>query len=383
MRVDEISESPILSLIDQIFRMRQAGETVLGLHIGEPDFDTPTGIREAAYRAMNEGFTHYTSAQGMPELRHAIARRLSERHRIAATADDVVVLPAKFAIYATLLSTVEPGDEVLLPDPTYLFEQPVQLTGARPVYAPIREDFSLDVEALRAAVTPRTRLLFLVSPANPTGHVLRAGEIRAVLELAREHRLTVVSDETYESLIYEGEHTSPASQTDLDVPVVTIGSFSKIYAMTGWRAGFAVAPPRIRERIVKVIEHTLTCVPPFIQKACAWALENGGAEEARFRSVFRTRRDHLLGRLARVEGLRVVRPDGAFYVFPKYDVPLRSVDFCSRLLREERLAVVPGVAFGPSGEGHVRISYSSPKEALDEGVDRLDRFLRRVRHGAA
>lgn len=379
MWVDAVSESPILSLIDQIFRMRQEGQPVLGLHIGEPDFDTPAGIRDAAYRAMNEGFTHYVAAQGMPELRSAIAHRLQTRHRVPASPGDIVVLSAKFAIYATLLATVRPGDEVLLPDPTYLFEQPVQLVGARPVYVPLQSDFSLDADALAEAVTPRSKLLFLVSPANPTGHLLRPEEVRAAIEIAHDHRLTIVSDETYESLIYEGTHVSPASLAGTDVPVVTIGSFSKMYAMTGWRAGFAAAPPDVRARLVKLMEHTLTCVPPFIQKACLWALENAGSDEARFRTAFRERRDHLLTRLAGVDGLTTVRPEGAFYVFPQYDLDMPSVALCSELLREEKLAVVPGVAFGPDGEHHVRISYSSPVEALDEGVERLDRFLARHR----
>jgi aspartate aminotransferase len=379
--VDAVSESPILSLIDQIFRLRQQGDSVLGLHIGEPDFDTPAGIRDAACRAMNEGFTHYVSAQGLPDLREAIAQRLSTQHHLPVTANDVVVMTAKFAIYATLLSTVGPGDEVLLPDPTYLFEQPVQLVGARPVYVPLRPDFALDPDALTAAITPRSKLLILVSPANPTGRVLRREEIRTALEIARDHHLIVVSDETYESLIYEGTHVSPGSIAGDDVPVVTVGSFSKRYAMTGWRAGYAAAPPEIRERLVKVMEHTLSCVPPFVQKACLWALHNAGADEERFRSAFRERRDHLLRRLAKVDGLTTVRPGGAFYVFPEYDLSTPSLRFCSELLDEEKLAVVPGVAFGPHGERHVRISYSSPIEDLDEGVERLDRFLSRHRAG--
>lgn len=373
--VDAISESPILALIDQIFRLRQEGQSVLGLHIGEPDFDTPAGIRDAAYRAMNEGFTHYVSSQGLPELRTAIADRLRSRHDVVVSPEDVVVMSAKFAIYATLLATVAPGDEVLLPDPTYLFEQPVQLAGARPLYVPLRPDFSLDPEAVRAAVTPRSKLLVLVSPANPTGRVLRREEVRAAVEIARDHHLTIVSDETYESLIYEGTHVSPASLAGGGVPVVTIGSFSKLYAMTGWRAGFVAAPPEIRARLVKVMEHTLTCLPPFIQKACVWALEHAGPDERRFRTAFRERRDHLVRRLSEIDGLSTVRPEGAFYVFPRYDLELSSLAFCSRLLDEEKVAVVPGVAFGPHGEHHVRISYTSPVETLDEGVHRLERFL--------
>ncbi len=270
MFVDSIEESPILSLIDRIFEMRRQGESVLGLHIGEPDFDTPEGIRAAACRALDEGLTHYVSAQGMPDLRAAIAQRLAARHGIPAAADDVVVMPAKFAIYATLLSTVEPGDDVLLPDPTYLFAQPIRLVGARPVYFPLGPEFRLDVEAFLAAITPKSRVVILANPANPTGQTLDRREVEAVLTVAREHHLTVVSDETYESLVYEGRHEAAAAVAGSLDGVVTIGSFSKVFAMTGWRAGYTVAAPEVRRRLVKVMEHTLSCLPPFIQRACLW-----------------------------------------------------------------------------------------------------------------
>jgi aspartate aminotransferase len=377
--LDEIGESPILALIDRIFELRRRGERVLGLHIGEPDFDTPPGIREAATRAMNEGLTHYTSAQGMPDLREAIASRARDRQGVSTTADEVVILSAKFAIYATLLASVNPGDEVLLTDPTYLFDQPIRLAGARPVYAPLHEDFGLNAEALERAVTPRTRVLVIVSPANPTGRVLSRGEMEGALDVARRHDLRLVSDETYESLVYDGHHVAAASLPGAEGRVVTIGSFSKIFAMTGWRVGWAIAPGPLARRLVKVMEHTLTCLPPFVQRAALWGLENAQGDADRFREIFRRRRDRLLELLGAVPGLSVVRPQGAFYVFPRYDLPLPSVEFCRRLLDEERLALVPGVAFGPRGEGHIRISYSSPVEQLEDGVGRLARFLERHR----
>lgn len=379
MGVDELSDSPILSLLAQVFEMRRNGEAVLGLHVGEPDFATPPGIIQAALRSMEQGHTHYVAAQGIPQLREAIASDLRSRHRIPASAEDVVILPAKYAVYATFLALLEPGSEVLLPNPTYLFEQPIQLVGGRPVYVPVHADFSLDIDALDRAVTPRTRALVLVTPCNPTGHVLSREEVRAVVDLAKDRGLTLISDETYESLVYEGEHVAPASLGGSPLSTVTIGSFSKAFSMTGWRAGYAVAPPTVRARLVKIIEHTLTCVPPFIQEACAWALQNASTEEERFRLEFRHRRDHLMRRLREVPGLACSTPSGAFYAFPRYDLDLDSVSFCERLLREERLAVVPGSAFGPDGERHIRISYSSPIESLDDGVDRLSRFLGRAR----
>lgn len=378
MRVDEVTESPILSLIARMFELRQRGVSILGLHIGEPDFDTPEGIRAAAAQAMAEGLTHYGPAQGMLDLREAIAARLARLHRIPASANDVVVLPGKLAIYANLLSTTDPGDEVLLPDPTYLFEQPVQLVGARPVYFPLREDFSFDVEALEASISPRSRVLILTSPSNPTGRLLTRTEVQSALAVARRHGLTVLSDETYESLVYEGTHVAPASLEEGAGRVVTIGSFSKMFAMTGWRAGYAVAPPAIRDRLVKVVEHTLTCIPPFIQRACLWGLQNAEADSARFREEFRRRRDRLYALLSAVPGLKVQRPAGAFYMFPRYSLPIPSVTFCTRMLDEERLALVPGVSFGPRGEGHFRISYTAPVADLEEGARRIQHFLERA-----
>ena len=375
MRVDDISESAILSLITRIFELRQNGATILGLHIGEPDFDTPTGIRAAATRAMDEGFTHYVAAQGMPDLREAVAERLHRLHAIPATADSVVIMPGKLAIYAALLSSTNPGDEVLLPDPTYLFEQPVQLAGARPVYFPLREDFSFDASALEAAISPRSKVLILTSPSNPTGRLMSREEARAALSIARDHDLTVLSDETYESLVYDGAHVAPASLPEGTDRVVTIGSFSKMFAMTGWRCGYAVAPPPLRSRLVKVVEHTYTCVPPFIQRACLWGLQHAESDVVRFREEFRRRRDGLFDLLKEIPGLDVQRPAGAFYMFPRYDRPLPSVDFCNQLLDREHMAVVPGISFGPRGEHHVRISFTAPMGTLEEGARRLRHFL--------
>ena len=290
---------------------------VLALHIGETDFDTPQGIRDAAHRAMQDGLTRYAPAQGMLDLRAAIAERVSSRFHVPAQAGNVVVLPAKFAIYASFLATLSPGDEVLLPEPTYLFDQPARLAGGRPVYVATRDDFSLDLDALAAAITPRSRLLVLVSPSNPTGRLLRRDEIRAVCDIARDHGLTIASDETYASLLYEGTHVAPASVAPEGLSVVTIGSFSKAYAMTGWRVGYAIAPEPLVRRLVVAVEHTLTCVPPFVQRAALWALQNADAETDRFRESLQERRDHLLARLDDLPGISYVRPQGALYVFPQ------------------------------------------------------------------
>jgi aspartate/methionine/tyrosine aminotransferase len=292
------------------------------------------------------------------------------------------VIPSKFAIYATILATTSPGDEVLIPNPTYLFEEPVRLAGAKPVFVPLRPDYGLDPAALEAAVTPRTRVVIFATPGNPTGTLLDRRDLQATIEIARDHDLIVASDETYESLVYEGTHVASAALAYGAERVVTLGSFSKTFAMTGWRAGYAVAPPPIRARMVKVVEHTLTCIPPFVQEACRWALENAEPDAERFRGEFRARRDALVPALESIPGFHVDRPHGAFYTFPAFDLPLSSREFCERLLAEEHVAVVPGVSFGPAGEHHVRISYTHPTAELLEGAERIRQFVERHRSGA-
>jgi len=350
---------------------------LLRLHVGDPEFPTPAGICEAAARALQEGRTHYAPAQGLLRLRTAIVERWASRHEVPATPDQVVVLPAKFAIFAALAATVDPGDEVLFADPSYFFEEPIRLLGAVPRRFPLRPDHGLDLDALNAAFTERTRAVALVTPGNPTGRRLRRDELRAAGEIALAHKATVLSDEAYSELVYDGAHVSSAAAMAPELGIVTIGSFSKAFAMSGWRSGFAIAPPEIARRMVSVVEHTLTCVPPFVQEACRWALENASEETARLRELLRERRDHLLGRLDDLPGIRYVPPDGALYVFPEYAVDLSSEQFALRLLAEEGLAVAPGAAFGPAGEDHVRLAYTVPPASLDVACDRLGVFLER------
>ncbi len=373
-------ENVLQSFLGEVARVRDAGRTVLNLHIGDPEFETPAGIRQAAARALEEGRTHYAPTQGLPSVRRAIADRWSARHHVPVGPEGVAVLPAKFAIYASLLAAIEPGDEVLVGDPSYLFEGPIRLAGGRPVRFPLARDHALDLDALSSAVTPRARVVILVTPGNPTGRVHRRDELRAVGEIAHDHGLTVLSDETYADLVYDGAHVASASVMPNEVPVVTVGSFSKTYAMTGWRAGFALAPPDLLARIVRVAEHTITCIPPFVQLAGQWALEHGEADADRLRETLRHRRDHLLGRLDDLPGISYVHPEGALYVFPEFHVELSSAEFARLLLVEEGVAVAPGIAFGPRGEGHVRITFTSAPERLDAAMDHLRRFLER--HGA-
>ena len=359
----------------EVARLAKAGQEVLRLHVGDPELATPAPIREAAARAMAEGRTHYAPSQGILRLRTAIAERWAAPHRVPGTAENVVVIPAKFGIYASLAATIDPGDEVLFADPTYFFDEPTRLCGGRPVRFPLDRNHGLDLDALSEAITPRTKVLVLVTPGNPTGRVLRRDELRAAGQIADDHDVTVLSDEAYSELVYDGSHVSVASAAPEGLPVISVGSFSKTFAMSGWRAGFVVAPTEIAQRIVRVVEHTLTCLPPFVQEACRWALEEGAAEATQLREQLRERRDHLLGRLDDLAGLSYVHPEGALYVFPRYDLKLPSDDFARQLLHEQGVAVAPGSAFGPRGEGHVRIAYTLTPERLDVAAERLGSFL--------
>ena len=365
----------------EVSRALRERREVFPLHVGDPDLETPAGIREAASKAIADGRTHYAPPQGLLRLRTAIAERWAAGHHVPATADEVVVLPAKFAIYAILAASLDPGDEVLFADPSYFFEEPTRLAGGTPARFPLREDHSLDLDALDAAITPRTRVLALVTPGNPTGRRFKRDELKAVGEIVQGRRITVLSDEAYSELVYDGSHIASASVVPPEVPVATVGSFSKTFAMSGWRAGFAIAPREIAERVVRVVEHTITCIPPFIQEACRWALENGERDQTRVRDLLRERRDQLLGRLDDLPGISYVPPDGAIYVFPRYELRVSSGEFAHRLLAEEGVAVAPGAAFGPRGENHVRIAYSLPPQRLDAAVERLGAFLER--RGAA
>ena len=377
----DLGENVAHRIDHEVARALREGREVFPLHVGDTELETPVGIREAAVRALGQGRTHYAPPQGLLRLRTAIANRWTTRHHVPTEAENVVVLPAKFAIYASLVATIDPGDEVVFADPSYFFEEPVRLCGGRPVRFPLRENHSLDLDALNEAITPRTRVLALVTPGNPTGRLLRKDELRAAAEIARDHHVTVLSDEAYAELVYDGSHVAFGSVAPAELPTITIGSFSKMYSMSGWRAGFAFAPKELVARIVNVVQHTITCLPPFIQEACRWALEHGEEDLTRLREKLRERRDELLGRLDDLAGISYVHPEGAIYVFPSYDIRLPSSEFALRLFSEEGVAVAPGAAFGPRGEGHVRIAYTVPPDRLDLAMDRLGAFLER--HGAS
>ena len=384
-RVLSIESSPTVRISELVTEMKARGEKVVSLAIGEPDFATPAHIVEAAKKALDDGYTKYTPAPGIKELREAIAEKSQKENKIPAKPENVIVAPTKHTHFLTCMALLDRGDEALIPDPGWVSYGPmVTLAGAKPV--PVRaadeDGFVPSAETVAQAITPHTRLLMLNSPSNPGGSVYSRDAMRALADLAKDRDLIVVSDEIYEKILYDGVHVSPASLDGMFERTVTVHGFSKTYAMTGWRLGWLVAPTPLFREIVKVQEHTITCATAFAQKAGVAALRGPTAPLEAMVAEFRARRDLVMKELAKIDRLSTDRPTGAFYVFPKVDVRLDSETLCERILKEASVAVTPGSAFGQAGEGHIRISYAASRETITEGVRRIGEVLRAVPSGS-
>lgn len=355
---------------------------VLHLEVGEPDFATPGHIVEAAVAAARAGFTHYTPNAGLPELRDAIASVVSPLHGRPVAREQVVVTSGSVCgLMTSLMALLEPGEEVLLPDPGWPnYEMMVVSLGAVPVRYRLAEEtgYVPDPSALGALIGPKTKAILLNSPSNPTGAVFDEAVVRGLMELAAAHDLYIVSDEVYDQLIFEGHHVSPA-RCDRDGRVISIYSFSKTYAMTGWRVGYVVAPPAIAGVITKLQEPVVSCPSAVAQKAAEAAIAGPQTCVTEMRDAYRRRRDAVVAILD-AAGVRATVPRGAFYVLVDVaSVAHDTFSFARRLLQEERVAVAPGETFGAAGRGRVRISLAADQRVLEEGVRRLAAALTRSR----
>ena len=380
-RVLSIEPSPTVRISDLIAESQGQGKKILSLAIGEPDFPTPAHIVEAAKKALDDGYTKYTAAPGIRELREAIAEKSQKENGIPAKPENVIVAPTKHTLFMTFMALLNPGDEALIPDPGWVSYAPMaSLAGAKPV--PIRaadeDGFVPSTETVADAITPRTRLIVLNSPSNPAGSVYSRSQMRGLADLAADHDLTVVSDEIYEKILYEGEHFSPASLDGMFDRTVTVNGFSKTYSMTGWRLGWLVASTPMARQIGKVQEHTITCATAFAQKAGVAALRGPTAPLKAMVDEFRARREIVLRELKQIDRLSTDRPSGAFYVFPRVDVGLASASLAERILTEANVAVTPGSAFGEAGEGHLRLSYAASRETIIECIHRIADVLNSI-----
>lgn len=360
------------------------GKHIIHLEIGEPDFNTPSNIVEAGVRALRDGYTHYSPSPGIPELRQVVAEHISRTRGIPVRPEEVVITPgAKPIMFFAILALVEPGDEVIYPNPGFpIYESMINFVGGTPVPIPLREEreFRLDVDELAAKVSPRTVMMVLNSPENPTGAVLTRQDLEAIAEIARERELVVLSDEIYERILYEGQHPSIASLPGMQERTIILDGFSKTYAMTGWRLGYGVMNEELAEHIARLMTNSNSCTATFTQMAGVEALRGPQDEVRAMVEAFRQRRDVIVEGLRQIPGIRCVKPGGAFYVFPNIQgTGMGEREFADYLLYEAGVAVLSGTAFGEHGRGYVRISYANSIENIQEALVRIkEAVLRRV-----
>lgn len=367
-----------VSGIRVMFEKAQKTLGLIRLELGEPDFETPSHIKDAAKRALDNGLTHYTSSQGMPELRNELARKLEHDNGITASPDSQIVVTAGAccAVNLAMLALVNPGDEVLLPDPAWPHYEPcARLAEASVVHYPMREEdgFAPNPEIIQKLIAPKTRVLLVNSPNNPTGSVTDLSALKEIANLAEQHDLIVISDEVYEKFVYDGAaHHSFAAISGMQDRTLTINAFSKTYAMTGWRLGYAVGPPDVISEMVKLNLYANTCANSISQAAGIAAIRGPQDCVAEMAQEYDRRRRYVLERLRQIPGISCTEPKGAFYVFPNIsNLPLSSFDCCMHLLEKGRVSTVPGNSFGKEGEGYLRISYATSMTNLREGLERV------------
>ena len=365
------------------------GRSIIHLEIGEPDFDTPANVREAAKRAIDDGWTHYGPPLGLPELREAIAADASARKGFPASADRVVVTPgAKPIMYYAMLALVEPGDEVIVPDPGFpIYASMAAWAGGTVVPLPIRQahEFRLDLDELASLITPRTRLLVINSPANPTGGVFTRDDIERIAELVLRHDLVVLADEIYGRILYDGtEHVSIASLPGMAERTIVLDGFSKTWAMTGWRLGYGILPEPLLEPFSRLIINSVSCTATFSQLAAVEALQGPQDAVEAMIAEFRARRDLVVEGLNRIPGIHCLQPEGAFYVFPDVSATgLGAAELAHRLLNDAGVCVLAGSAFGQVGRDHLRISYANSRENLGRALEAIGGLVERLAAASA
>lgn len=382
-RISLISVSSTMKVAADADKLRREGVDVVDFGAGEPDFPTPDNVKQAAIRALEQNFTKYTPAGGTQELKQAICERHAVDYGTAYTpAECIVSVGGKHAIFGLVQALLDPGDEVVIPVPYWVtYKDVVNYCGARCVFVDTDEasGFTLTAAMIEPHLTPQTKLIIINSPSNPSGAVLERDEFERILHLARQRGIYLMTDECYHRFVYGGEPFSIASAPDARETVIVAGSLSKTYAMTGWRVGFALAPPPIINAMNKLQSHSTSNPTSISQKAAVEALRGPQESVTTMLAEYRRRRDFVIPRLRRIPGVTLAEPKGAFYAYPNIGVALgkKGIDsplqFADRLLQEAHVAVVPGEAFGT--DKHVRLSYAASMEELERGLDRLQGFM--------
>ncbi|MCK4613754.1 MAG: pyridoxal phosphate-dependent aminotransferase, partial [Thermoplasmata archaeon] len=343
-RVERMRESGTLGMANKADDLIEEGKDIISFSMGEPDFTTPQHIIDAAKRALDEGFTHYTASNGIKCLREAIAKKCREENGIPATCNEVMVTIAKHAISIAILSSVDIGEEVIIPNPCWTsYHALINIAKGRPVSVEVNRDndFRMKPADIMEKLSLKSRVIILNSPSNPTGGVATKQDLKGIAEIAMDHNLTVISDEIYEKVIYEGKHHSIAAIDGMFDRTYTINGFSKAYAMTGWRVGWVTASKELLRPLERIQQHSITCVTSFVQKAALEALVGPMEPIHEFVRIFKKRRDLIVKELNRIEGFHINKPKGAFYAFPAYDYDIASLPFAMKLL-DHGIALTPG-----------------------------------------
>jgi aspartate aminotransferase len=381
-RMSRLGTETAFEVLNKARALERQGKSIIHLEIGEPDFDTPKNIVEAAVEALHKGWTHYGPSAGLPELRQALAEEVSRTRGVKVTADEVVVVPGgKPIIFFSILSLCDVDDEVIYPNPGFpIYESMIRYVGARAI--PIRlheeKDFGLDVDELASLITDRTRLIIINSPHNPTGGVLSKQDIRDIADAIGDRNIMVLSDEIYSRLIFDGQHHSIMSVPGFQERTILLDGFSKTYAMTGWRMGYGVMRPDLATHITRLMTNSNSCTASFTQVAGIEAIRGDQSSVDRMRTEFQRRRDVFVGNLNRVKGFSCRMPKGAFYVFPNVTkTGWKSKKLADALLEEAGVACLSGTSFGDFGEGYLRFSVANSLDNLNQAFERVDQWTKR------
>jgi aspartate aminotransferase len=382
--MDGLGTETAFEVLAKAKALEKQGRDIVHLEIGEPDFDTPANIKEAAIKAMKGGYTHYVPAAGIPELRSAIADYLSKSRSINVDPDEVVVTPgAKPIIFFSILACVEPGDEVMYPNPGFpIYESMINFVGAKPVPMPLKEenDFSIDNDDTANKITKKTKMIILNSPGNPTGGVLTKGNLEVIADRIRgRNDVLVLTDEVYSQIIYEGKHLSISSLPGMKDKTILLDGFSKTYAMTGWRLGYAAMHKDIAQKVTQLMINSNSCTSAFTQMAGVEALRGPQDQAKKFVEEFRRRREVIVNGLNKIKGMACKKPRGAFYVFPNVkSFGMEAKKLADHILQDAGVAVLSGTSFGSYGEGYLRLSFANSVDNINKAMQRISESVKKL-----
>jgi len=383
-RMQRLGTERAFEVLAKAKALEAQGKHIVHLEIGEPDFDTPRNIIDAAIRALNDGYTHYTPACGIQEARQAVASYVTKYKKVPAKAEEIVLMPgAKPLMLYTMLALINPGDEVIYPNPGYpIYESAINFVGGKAVPMPLLEenDFKLDIDDLARKINERTKLIIINSPANPTGGLLSRENLEQIADLVRDKNILIMSDEIYDRLVYEDEPVSIASLPGMKERTIILDGFSKTYAMTGWRLGYGVLPLDLVEHVARLAINTNSCAAAFTQMAGIEALTGSQEGAEHMKAEFKKRRDIIVDGLNSIPGISCRKPLGAFYAFPNIRaLGKSSSEIANYILEEAGVAVLSGTDFGEYGEGHLRLSYANSIENIQLALERIETAVRKLR----